>query len=281
MTPHPKVTALMPAWQSAPFVAEGLDSLLAQTWPDLDILVSVDLSTDGTAEICCGYAERHSNVRVVVQTERLGWIGNTNFLLNNAEGDYLLFAAHDDLLAPRYVETLMTVLEARPDAALAFSDMLTTRDSGENISRYPYLDDLASAESRAREFLRARGEWWTPYRGVFRAAAGREIGGLKRHRAGEYAADWPWLLALALRGPFVRTPEVLCFKRYQAGSLSFKWRHSLFDWFAVSGVCGREIQASVLSRAAKLRLTAWLWTLRATWVALKILQRLGLARRLA
>ncbi len=75
---HPRVVALVPAWQAAAFVEATLDCLAAQSWPNLEVLISVETSDDATPEIVNGYAERHANFRVVIQPERLGWIGNTN-----------------------------------------------------------------------------------------------------------------------------------------------------------------------------------------------------------
>lgn len=271
-TARPRVAALMPAWQAEDFVAEGLEALLAQTWPDLQIIVSVDLSTDGTADICRKYADRHPNLRVIVQTERQGWIANTNALLAAADTDYLMFCGHDDLIAPTYVEALVTALEARPDAALAYSDMLTTGDGEDRITQYADLDGLASAQARARRLLRRKGEWYAAYRGVFRAAAARQINGLKRHPAGEFAADWPWLLALSLRGAFVRVPEALCTKRFQTGSLSKQWRHSFRDWIGASDACRREIRASPLDQRAKRNLVAFSYRLN-TFAALDAVAR--------
>ena len=76
--------------------------------------------------------------------------------------------------------------------------------------------------------------WWTPNRGVFRASAATEIGGLRRHRAGEFSADWPWLLHMSLLGEFVHIPEPLVTKIFQPQSLSQSWSYSKRAWIAVA-----------------------------------------------
>lgn len=75
------VTALVPAYQAAEFIQPTLDALSAQTHPALHVLVSVDLCDDDTHAICERHALRDPRFRVVRQTSRLGWVGNSNFLL--------------------------------------------------------------------------------------------------------------------------------------------------------------------------------------------------------
>jgi glycosyltransferase involved in cell wall biosynthesis len=260
--PRPRVVALVPAWQSAEYIEATLASIERQTWPDLHVLISVDQSSDRTAEICRAFARRHGRAEVVVQAQRLGWIGNVNWLLAHADGDYLLLAGDDDLLAPTYVERLLPALEARPSAVLAFSDVeLVHHDGHVELLRYRALEGVASRVVRAAQVLRRTRGWWLPYRGVFRAAAARQIGGLRRHKAGEFAADWPWHLEMALIGELVRVPEPLYRKHARAESVSGGWDYSQRNWFAVSLSCVEAIRRSRLGFLRKAALIALLWAL--------------------
>jgi glycosyltransferase involved in cell wall biosynthesis len=257
---HPKVVALVPAWQAADFIAETLASLAAQTWPNLEILIAVDQSSDDTAERCRAFAAAHANVRVHEHTVRHGWVGNVNWLLHEARGDYLFFAFHDDVLAPTYVEALAEALRARPDAILAFSDLENVHLDGRvDRSIYTTLEGLSSPVDRGRKLLWRIGDWWTPNRGLFRSEAARRIGGLKRHRAGEFSADWPWLFHMSLLGHVVRVPQLLCFKRYKVRSLSQSWRYAPREYLAALASCARELAGAPLTPREKwaLRLSVW------------------------
>jgi glycosyltransferase involved in cell wall biosynthesis len=259
---RPRVVALLAAWQAEAFVERALASLAAQTWPDLEILISIDNSTDRTAEICRSFAARHGRTEVVVQDERLGWIGNVNWLLRRADADYLFIAGADDLIAPTYVERLFAAIEARPSAVLAFSDIEFVHQDGRiEILRYRALDGVASRFVRAAQVIRRTRGWWLPYRGLVRTVAARRIGGLRRHRAGEFAADWPWHLELAMIGGFVRVAETLCRKHGRAASVSGGWDYSLRNWFAVSLSCAAGIRRSQLGFVAKAALVAFLWAI--------------------
>src|SRR5690242_10921010 len=103
MNHEPRVVALVPAWNAASFIERTLQSLRAQTYANFEILISVDLSSDRTADICLAHSRLDPRVRVLVQTHRLGFVGNTRTLLQAAHGDYLSWAWHDDVLVPEYI----------------------------------------------------------------------------------------------------------------------------------------------------------------------------------
>ena len=110
--------------------------------------------------------------------------------------------------------------------------------------------------------------WWAPNRGVFRSEAAGRIGGLQRHLAGEFSADWPWLVHMALLGESIRVPEVLVEKYYQSSSLSRTWNHGPRHRLAAALSCAREIHRAQLTLKEVVRLYATL-----------TLRRLSLVRR--
>lgn len=231
----PRVVAMVPTWRAERIIEATLDSLAAQTVSNLEILISDDASPDDTAAICERYAARDRRFRVIRQPRNLGWVGNVNALLQTAHGDYFLFAFQDDLPEPAYVERCVAALEADAEAILAFSDIALVHPDGRREDKsYAELDRVPDRFQRARRVARQDGSWWIPNRGVFRARAARAIGGLRRHRAGEFSADWPWLLHMSLLGRFVRVPERLVTKVYQPDSLSRSWRFGARPWIAVT-----------------------------------------------
>ncbi len=253
---RPRVTALMPCYNAAEFIQASLDSLAAQTWPDLEILIADDRSTDGTLEIVRSFAEGRSNVRVLVREKNLGWLGNSNRLMSEATGEAMFFAFHDDLVAPTYVEALVGALRDRPQAIMAFSDLeLLDLDGSSKVLSYPEITLARSPADRAVEMWKP-GNWWVPNRGLFRAEAFRRIGGIRPSAAGEYCADWTWLLEMALIGEFVRVPEVLCRKIYRKGSISKTWPHSRRQRVALKIAGVKAIFRSDLPPASKAVLLA-------------------------
>ena len=250
------VAALVPAWQSASFIQPTLDCLSAQTYSNLQILVSVDLCDDDTYAICLAHAQQDPRFRVVRQERRLGYVGNCNFLLHQTDADYVLFAFHDDILAPTCITRLAEVLDAHPEVVLSFPDVQLTQVNGQQEHwEYTQLEGVRERSVRGLMVAKGDSKWWVPNRGMFRLKEARRINGLKTHGAGEFSADWPWLFHMSLLGEFARVPENLCYKFYQPGSLSRSWAFSTRQEMWVRLACIRELWISELSIKEKLLMT--------------------------
>lgn len=254
-----RVTALLPAYQAADFIQPTLDSLSAQTRGNFDVIVSVDLCEDDTYAVCRAHAERDSRFKVVRQGQRMGYVDNCNFLLGEADADYVLFAFHDDLLEPTYIEKLCEVLDSRPEVILSFSDLLLTEIDGthKNLA-FTGLDGIKDPVQRGIAMLARDVHWWIPNRGIFRLQASKKIRGIKTHGAGDFSPDKPWLFHMSLLGEFARVPETLCHKFFKPGSLSKTWAFTREQRYEVTAACMRELWNSQLSTDAKLRLASQL-----------------------
>ncbi len=249
----------MPTWRAEQFIDATLQALAAQRYANLAIVISDDASPDATAAKCDAWVKRDPRFRLIRQPHNLGWTGNVNALLREARGEYLLFAFQDDLLEPDYVARCVAALEENPRAAMAFSDIALVEQDGSRVTKsYTRLEGVVDRLWRARWVARQRGSWWIPNRGVFRAQAATAIGGLRRHAAGEFSADWPWLLHMSLLGEFVRVPELLCTKIYQPNSLSRSWDFSLFSWAAVTASAMSVVGRAPVPSREKLALYATL-----------------------
>lgn len=229
MNASPRVVACVPAYKAAAFIAPVLDSLAAQTYPNFAVLISVDVCSDGTAELCETFAASRPNVTVIRQTQRRGWIGNSNALLQAAGGDFVFFAFHDDPLEPRYVERLVDAFARRPHAVVAYADMYTHA----GISTYDALDGVSDRFERIRRLMFVYEKWWIPFRGLVRRDALRRVGGLRPLPFGEESADWLWLLRLAREGEFVRVPEPLITKVVRPAGVAAGWRRDVRHQLAV------------------------------------------------
>jgi glycosyltransferase involved in cell wall biosynthesis len=255
---HPRVTAMLPAYNSEAFIQRTLDSLAAQTWDNLEILIADDCSTDGTPRILAEFAAAHPNVRLLLREHNLGWLKNSNSLMANAEGELLFFAFHDDVIEPDYVRVLVQALRNRPNAILSYTDMdVFEADGRRRVLRFRGLDGKRSTLARGMAMLDRPRNWWVPHRGLFRATAFARSGGIKPNSAGEFSADWTWLVHLALLGDFVRVPKLCYHKYFMSTSLSKSWKRTPRGYRALAGAGQHEVWSSALPLRHRLVLVAY------------------------
>jgi glycosyltransferase involved in cell wall biosynthesis len=127
----PKVSIGMPVYNGEPFIREALDSLLAQTFTDFELIISDNASTDGTEAICREYTKKDRRVRYMRQPENMGAVVNFQFVLDEAEGEYFMWAAADDIWEPSWVEILLPVSEKYQ--CLAYGTVVAVDQSGAQI----------------------------------------------------------------------------------------------------------------------------------------------------
>ena len=106
-----KVTIGMPIWNGAAYVADAIGSILAQTYDDFELMISDNASSDATAEICLGYVRLDTRIRYIRQQLNLGVHSNHMYLFRHSTSPYFKWAAHDDILAPAFIEKCVQVLD--------------------------------------------------------------------------------------------------------------------------------------------------------------------------
>jgi glycosyltransferase involved in cell wall biosynthesis len=110
VTHVPLVSIGLPVYNGEKYVREAIDSLLAQSLTDFELLISDNASTDDTRRICEAYARRDSRVRYLRQPENIGAGRNFEFVLDNARGKFFMWAAHDDAWAANWLEVLVSAI---------------------------------------------------------------------------------------------------------------------------------------------------------------------------
>src|SRR3954469_1453627 len=209
----PRLTIGLPVYNGENFLAESIDALLAQTYSDFELVISDNASTDGTEEICRGYAAGDKRIRYIKQAENIGAAPNHNFLVGQARGELFKWAAHDDLFAPKLVQSCVELLDDNRDAVLAHAYMAIVDETGAVIETYDYTlkTDSPSAPVRFRDLLFTDGG--DDYYGVIRTDVMRAIAPHDSyHNAGRKL-----VAELALYGRFLQAPEVMFFRREHPG----------------------------------------------------------------
>jgi glycosyltransferase involved in cell wall biosynthesis len=128
----PKVTAVIAAYRAGEYLRHSIRSALAQTRPDLEVLVSDDADEPEVRHLAESFGD--SRVRYRSNARRLGPAGNHWAALLAARGWYIAILNHDDLWRPDYLATVVPVLESTPDAVLVFCDHDVIDPAGRSLS---------------------------------------------------------------------------------------------------------------------------------------------------
>ena len=115
------ISVVVPAWRAEKTLAATLDSILSQTWRELEVLVVDDASPDGTLALAQSYAAKDPRVRVIAQPENGGVSKARNRGVREARGGWIAFLDSDDLWMPEKLERQMTLAAQHPEAGLFFT----------------------------------------------------------------------------------------------------------------------------------------------------------------
>lgn len=111
------------------YLAQSLQSVINQTYKDIDIIVYDNASTDNTEEVVCSFKD--SRITYVKNEKNLGLFGNLNKALANCKTEYIVVFHDDDIMLPKMIEIEVDVLDKHKDAAIA--GQLFTNKSTFNI----------------------------------------------------------------------------------------------------------------------------------------------------
>jgi len=141
-----KVSVLVPVYNGEPFLTECLESILAQDFADMEILIADDASTDGSVALIQRYATKDQRIRCWQNQNNLGPVGNFNLLLKKAGGKYIKYVLADDKLAT-------------PDALNRMTEVLDNDESVSLVASATQIIDSGSQLLRVRNYFRKSGLW--------------------------------------------------------------------------------------------------------------------------
>ncbi len=204
----PLVSIVVPSYNHERYLGAAIDSILAQDYPEVELIVIDDGSTDGSPAILKSYGARfHWEIqpnRGQVATLNRGW--------QMSRGDVLGYLSADDLLLPAAVSSAVSCLERNPDAVLAYCDFNLVDPNSAVVRR------VRTPEFDYREMLTKM--ICPPGPGAFFRRSAFEKAGLW-HSGFRQMLDYEYWLRLGLHGRFARIPEVLAAYRVHPGSQSF------------------------------------------------------------
>jgi glycosyltransferase involved in cell wall biosynthesis len=207
----PLVSIGLPVYNGENYLHQALESIVAQTYRNLEIIISDNASSDGTETICKEFAARDSRIVYCRQESNLGGSANHEYVLRASNGPLFRLAAHDDVLAPSLIEECVKELVRNRLAVMAISRVMRMDASGQIVEEIDRHFEGMSSSSPVRRLGLAicRPSWATPIYGVMR----REVIGDKQILGKYPGADRTFLAAMALEGPWALVDQALFFRR--------------------------------------------------------------------
>ncbi len=155
MPASPRVSLGLPVYNGERFLRAAIDSLLAQTFTDFELIICDNASTDATSAICREFSARDSRIRYFRNEQNIGPAANFNLAFGRARGEYFKWAAADDLCEPDLLALCVDALDRDPDAAMAFTGTKCI-DADANVAgqdNYILATDSPSPQRRFRSLI--------------------------------------------------------------------------------------------------------------------------------
>lgn len=199
----PKVSVLTTVYNREKYIAACIESVLASTFQDWEMIIVDDQSKDNSVAIAKSYEARDSRIKVFVNETNLGDYPNRNQTASYAQGKYIKYLDADDMIYPHGLEIMVKTMEVFPEAALGIS-----KEVAEDYKPYPFV--MQSEESFRREFLMRGVLKLGPTGTIIRRDKFEELGKFTGTR---YIGDTEMWYKMALHYPVVKMVPGLTFWR--------------------------------------------------------------------
>ena len=215
----PDISIGLPVYNGQKLIRNAIESTLAQTHGDFELIISDNASTDGTATICREYASLDGRIKYFRSQVNLGAAANFRKVFHLASGRYFKWIGVDDYCAPAYLEQTKRVLDSRDDVVLCCSKVNIIDGEGVILRQYPDAQALLqSAPSERFKQFQEQDSWVNAVYGLMRSEALR-----KTSVMGTFpGSDIVLIAELSLHGKFVELPDYLFFRRIHPEAFSYE-----------------------------------------------------------
>jgi len=198
-----KVSILTTVYNREKHLAACINSVLACSYQDWELIIVDDVSTDASVAIAKSYEQKDARIKVYVNDKNLGDYPNRNKAASYAKGKYIKYLDADDIIYPHGLEVMVHTMEQFPEAALGISQKVV-----EDVKPYPFI--MQPKETFTREFLMRGVLGIGPTATIIRRDAFETLGGFTGTR---YIGDTEMWYKLALAYPVVKMVDGLIFWR--------------------------------------------------------------------
>jgi glycosyltransferase involved in cell wall biosynthesis len=211
MVKTPLISVGLPVCNAGSYIKDAIESVLAQTFDDFELIISDNASTDCTNDICRAYAGKDRRVRFFVNEQNCGIAENYNRVFGLATGKYFHWMGGDDSHDPLFLERCVAALEAHPGHVLCYSTVKVIDAHGDELCVVDnaMLGTTSPCTAKRLRTVMFEDPFCHTVFSLFRTATLRTTDLIGNF----HNSDRVLVAQAALQGPFLHIPEALFFNR--------------------------------------------------------------------
>jgi len=213
-----KFSVFIPVKNGRNYISLCVESVLAQTYENFELVILAGYSTDGTCEWLRTLEAKDSRIKVIFSDEELGIEGNWDRILSLPKSEFMTILGYDDLLDQDFLEVINETIESEQESDLYLTHFRLIDSEGKLIRNcVPMPKYETAADFLAARWAGARDSFGTGY--VMRSAMYDNLGGIPRYPDLLYADDALWMMFMRNKAKI--TSCRVCFSyRFHSGSVS-------------------------------------------------------------
>jgi len=218
------ISVIMPVYNAENYLRKAIDSILNQTYQNIELLIADDASKDRTKTIIGSYSD--IRIRTFHNENNLGYLKTCNQLFSKATGDYIAFQDADDYSDIHRLELQINAFSDNSELGVCGSNYIAIKDSGDEIfcSLFPLKFDEIMSYIPKNFYIH-------PNTFLFKKEVYETIGGYREYFDRIGCEDYDWLCLIAEKFPIITIKDALYYYRYSENSItrSFKSRRNLYS----------------------------------------------------
>jgi glycosyltransferase involved in cell wall biosynthesis len=211
---EPLVSVIMPAYNAEKTLERAVNSILGQTYTNLELLIVDDCSSDSTYRMAEGFL-KDKRVKLLKNENNLGYLESSNLLFKETKGDFITFMDADDWSSPERIRKFLQAFEKDPELACLGSDVIKTSYEGEPVEKMRFPNTDAEIKAQLPRKIPCVGSALMLRRKVL-----QEMGAYHPFFNRLGSEDLYWFGKIALKYKVASLPEFLYFYRGNPASVS-------------------------------------------------------------
>ncbi|CAH9052818.1 hypothetical protein PSECIP111951_00695 [Pseudoalteromonas holothuriae] len=221
---EPLVSVLMPAYNCTKTVEVAIESIVAQTYKQVDVVIIDDGSQDDTYKVLCDLKTKHPNIRLYQNEENLGYLRTFNKLLSLAKGEFITFLDSDDWIAKDKIEKQLRFLQDNQEYGFCGTGFNRTNSKGKVYQQVTLPLEFHEIQ------MYLQNEVEVCFCGssiMVRKSVVEDVGGYNEFFLGCPAEDYDWIRRMANKYKCANIPECLYYYRFSIDSLTRNVSYSI------------------------------------------------------